>query len=158
MNKTLLAIIGLVLVGGVGVLVWDGSSEDDLNIPDDLKTPTVSTEMHGAAAAAPARPADQIIVPKLSSAAQMGRIAFDENCAACHGAKAAGSDNGPPLVHKIYESSHHADFAFQMAAKGGVRAHHWRFGDMPPVPGVTEKQVEWIVTYVREIQRENGIN
>ena len=88
-----------------------------------------------------------------------GKVLYaEQNCAACHGAKAEGSDNGPPLVHKIYESSHHADFAFQMAAKGGVRAHHWRFGDMPPVPGVTEKQVEWIVTYVREIQRENGIN
>ena len=50
------------------------------------------------------------------------------------------------------------DFSFQTAAKNGVRAHHWRFGDMQPVPGVTEKQVEWIVKYVREIQRANGIN
>jgi mono/diheme cytochrome c family protein len=153
MNKALLATIGLVVIGGAAVMYWQTSTPED-----DLMTPTVNTIMHGAAAAAPARPADQIIVPTLSSAAQMGQIAFDDNCAACHGGKAAGSSNGPPLVHKIYESSHHADFAFQMAVKGGVRAHHWRFGDMAPVPGVTEKQVEWIVKYVREIQRENGIN
>jgi mono/diheme cytochrome c family protein len=152
MSKALLATIGLVLAVGVAVVVWKGSSEDD------LATPTVNTLMHGADAAAAARPADQIVVPQFSSAAQMGQLAFDENCAGCHGAKAAGSDRGPPLVHKIYEPSHHADFAFQLAAKSGVRAHHWRFGDMAPVPGVTEKQVEWIVKYVREMQRANGIN
>ena len=152
MSKALLATIGLVLVGGVAVLVWKGSSEDD------LATPTVNTLMHGADAAAPARPADQIIVPQLSSAAQMGQVAYDANCAGCHGEKAAGSDKGPPLMHKIYEPSHHADFAFQLAVKNGVRAHHWRFGDMKSVPGVTEKQVEWIAKYVREIQRANGIN
>ncbi len=152
MSKALIAAIGLVLAGGVAVLVWKGSSEDD------LATPTVNTLMHGAAAGAAARPADQIVEAKLSSAGQMGQIAFDENWAACHGAKAAGSDKGPPLMHKIYEPSHHADFAFQLAVKNGVRAHHWRFGDMKPVPGVTEKQVEWIAKYVREIQRANGIN
>ena len=65
--------------------------------------------------------------------------------------------NGYPLVHKIYEPLHHGDFAFQAATKNGVRAHHWRFGDMQPVPGVTDKQVEWIVKYVREMQRANGI-
>ena len=152
MNKTLLAAIGLVLVGGVAVLVWKGSSEDD------LATPTVNTLMHGTAAGAPARPADQIVEAKLSSAGQMGQIAFDENCAACHGAKAAGSDQGPPLVHKIYEPSHHADFSVVMATKNGVRAHHWRFGDMAAVSGVTDKQIEWITKYVREMQRANGIN
>ena len=152
MNKGLLATIGLVVTGGAAVMIWQASAPED-----DLMTPTVNTMMHGAAAAAAARPADQIIVPQLSSAAQMGQIAFDENCAACHGAKAAGSENGPPLVHKIYEPSHHADFSFQAAAKNGVRAHHWRFGDMQPVPGVSEKQVEWIVKYVREVQRANGI-
>ena len=152
MNKALLATIGLVVIGGAAVMVWQA-----LAPPDAPMTPTVNTMMHGAAAAAPARPADQIIVPQLSSAAQMGQIAFDENCAACHGGKAAGSENGPPLIHKIYEPSHHADFAFQSAAKNGVRAHHWRFGDMQPVPGVSDKKIEWIVKYVREMQRANGI-
>ena len=48
MSKALIAAIGLVLAGGVAVLVWKGSSEDD------LATPTVNTLMHGADAAAPA--------------------------------------------------------------------------------------------------------
>jgi mono/diheme cytochrome c family protein len=111
----------------------------------------------GADAAAPPRPADEIVVPKLSSPAQMGKIAFDENCAACHGPKASGTENGPPLIHRIYEPSHHADFAFVRAARQGVKAHHWRFGDMAPVEGVTDKQIEWITRYVREVQRANGI-
>ncbi len=153
MNKGLLAAIGLVVIAGAAAMLWRASTPEN-----DLMTPTVNTMMHGAAAAAPARPADQIVVPTLSSAGQMGQIAFDENCAACHGAKAAGSENGPPLVHKIYEPSHHADFSFVRAAKGGVRAHHWRFGDMAPVAGVTDKQIEWITQYVREMQRANGIN
>ncbi len=153
MNKGLLAAIGLVVIAGAAAILWRASTPEN-----DLMTPTVNTMMHGAAAAAPATPADQIVEAKLSSAGQMGQIAFDENCAACHGAKAAGSENGPPLVHKIYEPSHHADFSFVRAAKGGVRAHHWRFGDMAPVPGVTDKQIEWITQYVREMQRANGIN
>ena len=72
----------------------------------------------------------------------MGKIAYDSSCAACHGVSAAGTDKGPPFVHAIYKPGHHADFAFQLAAKGGVRAHHWRFGDMKPVPGVTKRSPE----------------
>jgi len=152
MNKALLAAIGLVVIGGGAVMFWQASAPEG-----DLMTPTLNTRMHGAAAGAAARPADQIAEPKLSSAGQMGKTFFEEKCVACHGVKAAGSENGPPLVHKIYEPSHHGDFSFQAAAKNGVRAHHWRFGDMAPVPGVTDKQIEWVTQYVREMQRANGI-
>jgi hypothetical protein len=38
-----------------------------------------------------------------------------------------------------------------------VRAHHWRFGNMPPVDGVNRAEVEKIVAYVRALQRANGI-
>jgi hypothetical protein len=61
------------------------------------------------------------------------------------------------LRHKIYESSHHSDAAFQLAAKNGVVAHHWKFGDMPPVPGVTPDDVAHITAYVRAEQRKVGI-
>jgi mono/diheme cytochrome c family protein len=152
MNKGLLATVGVVLIGGVAVVYWRMTPAQD-----DPMRPIVSTAMHGADAAAPPRPADEIVVPKLSSPAQMGKIAFDENCAACHGPKASGTENGPPLIHRIYEPSHHADFAFVRAARQGVKAHHWRFGDMAPVEGVTDKQIEWITRYVREVQRANGI-
>jgi hypothetical protein len=39
----------------------------------------------------------------------------------------------------------------------GVRAHHWRFGDMPPDPAVTPVEVAQITRYVRELQQANGI-
>jgi len=98
-----------------------------------------------------------IKVPDLSEIAQQGEGLFKANCAVCHGENAEGTQNGPPLVHKIYEPSHHSDLSFQRAARLGVRAHHWPFGNMPPVPSVTETDVEHIVTYVRELQRANGI-
>lgn len=153
MNKALIGLAGLVVAGGVAALIWGGDPEDD------RARPTVNTMMHGAEAAAPAPAADDIVMPaRLSSPAQMGQIAFEENCAACHGKSLAGTKKGPPFIHDIYKPSHHADFAFQRAARFGVRAHHWRFGDMPPVEGVTDKQIEWITRYVREVQRANGIN
>jgi mono/diheme cytochrome c family protein len=93
----------------------------------------------------------------LTAIAQDGKILFDRTCAACHGANAAGSGNGPPLVHKIYEPNHHGDQSFLLAARNGVRAHHWQFGNMPPQPEVSDAQVGTIVTYVRELQRANGI-
>lgn len=151
MKGTLLAGVAVALIGGIAALYWGRAPEGD------PATPTVNTAMHGAGAAAPARPADQIVVPELTAVAAMGQIAFEANCAACHGLKAAGTDKGPPFIHMIYEPSHHADFAFQRAARAGVLAHHWRFGNMPPVEGVTDTQIEQIIRYVREVQRANGI-
>lgn len=102
---------------------------------------------------------DVTLPETLSANAEIGKMAYDAKCAVCHGANAAGQDGvAPPLVHKIYEPSHHGDAAFLIAAKNGVRAHHWRFGNMPPVEGVTDGDVKMIVTYVRELQRANGIN
>ena len=83
---------------------------------------------------------------------------FRENCATCHGTNADGTDQGPPLIHKTYEPSHHGDYSFVLAVQNGVRAHHWRFGDMSPVEGVSERQVAQIIAFVREVQRANGIH
>ncbi len=98
-----------------------------------------------------------VTVPQLSGAAASGKVVFDRNCVACHGANAAGGQGGPPLVHKIYEPGHHADISFVLAVKNGVRQHHWSFGSMPPIPGVSEAEVGQIITYVRTLQRANGI-
>lgn len=87
----------------------------------------------------------------------LGKTLFAKQCAACHGADLKGSDKGPPLLHKIYEPSHHSDAAFQLAAKNGARAHHWNFGDMPPVPGLSPDDVAHITAYVRVEQRKVGI-
>jgi mono/diheme cytochrome c family protein len=88
---------------------------------------------------------------------QAGEAKFNANCSACHGQRAAGTDHGPPLVHKIYEPNHHGDAAFLMAAANGVRAHHWEFGNMPKVESVTPADVEQIIRYVRWLQRQAGI-
>jgi mono/diheme cytochrome c family protein len=96
---------------------------------------------------------------EMSPLAQGGKRVFDTKCSDCHGADAAGREGlAPPLVHKIYEPSHHGDMSFQLAVQNGVRAHHWRFGNMPPVDGLTNEDVRAIVAYVRELQRANGIN
>lgn len=86
-----------------------------------------------------------------------GERLYDDNCARCHGALAAGSEAGPPLVHAFYEPNHHADIAFQRAVKFGVAAHHWRFGNMPPVPGLSLAEVKQATAYVRWLQRSAGI-
>ncbi len=86
-----------------------------------------------------------------------GEALFNSKCSKCHGLKGVGTDKGPPLVHKIYEPNHHADLSFHWAAERGVRAHHWGFGDMPPVEGVSMDEVSAIIKYIRGLQKEAGI-
>ena len=98
-----------------------------------------------------------VSVPELSTVAVKGKVAFDANCAQCHGKNGSGTGNGPPLVHNIYNPGHHGDQAFLLAVKRGVRRHHWPYGNMPPQPQVTNAELTAIVKYVRELQVANGI-
>ena len=98
-----------------------------------------------------------ITVPALSATAAEGAGLFTQYCLACHGENGAGSDTGPPLIHKYYEPGHHPDQAFLVGALYGVRQHHWQFGNMPPVEGISQEEVIKIVTYVRAVQRAHGI-
>ncbi len=86
-----------------------------------------------------------------------GRRLFEAHCARCHGVGGAGTDHGPSFLSKIYEPNHHGDGSFLMAARRGVAAHHWRFGDMPPIPNVSDDDVTRIVGYIRWVQRQAGI-
>jgi len=86
-----------------------------------------------------------------------GEKLFNNNCAGCHGIGAAGTDRGPTFISKIYEPNHHGDAAFHMAVKRGVRQHHWHFGNMPKISGVAKEEVNQIISYVRWLQKENGI-
>ena len=105
----------------------------------------------------PAREPSDAGAAGLSETARAGEKLFNANCSTCHGVGGVGTDQGPPLVHKIYEPGHHPDFSFRNAALKGVRSHHWDFGDMPPVPGVTPDEVDKIICYVRQTQQANGI-
>jgi mono/diheme cytochrome c family protein len=91
------------------------------------------------------------------AALEPGAALFHDHCSQCHGALALGTDTGPPLVHPVYRPAHHGDEAFQIAVARGVRAHHWRFGDMAAVPGLTRGDVEQITAYIRWLQRAAGI-
>lgn len=102
----------------------------------------------------------QIVVKlpqRLSDLAAAGAVVFGQNCASCHGASGSGTEIGPPLVHVIYEPSHHGDASFFLAVQQGVRGHHWRYGDMEPVPGVDRQDVTSVIAFIRAVQRANGI-
>lgn len=105
-----------------------------------------------------------LLLVAVSSPAASGQVPplggvelFGSKCAKCHGFKGVGTDAGPPLVHRIYEPNHHSDFSFRRAMSMGVRAHHWRFGDMEKVTGLTPEQAELIIKYIRGIQQDAGI-
>ncbi len=89
--------------------------------------------------------------------AERGREVFADKCAVCHGKSGQGTRQGPPLIHQTYRPGHHPDMAFHLAVKDGVRQHHWNFGDMPPLQGVTPEQVSDIVAYIRAAQKQAGI-
>ena len=143
--KRIIAISIILIVVGALYLVWHPA------LQTAASDTTISMENEVLA---------NVLVPEtLSQNAQIGKLGFDAKCAACHGVNAAGQDGvAPPLVHMIYEPSHHGDEAFQRAAAMGVRGHHWPFGEMPPIEGVTRGDVTMIIAYIRELQRANGIN
>ena len=135
--KDRLFLAALVIAAAVGVVGWLQWFDDDQTVPADGDTARA--------------------IAALSGDAAKGAALFEENCMTCHGPNATGSDQGPPLVHRIYEPNHHGDMSFQLAVKNGVRAHHWKFGNMAPVDGVSPEDVEKIIVYVRALQQANGI-
>lgn len=125
------------------------------NLPDSSPNKAV-----GSATATPGAALVEVNLPAtLSAQAATGKTYYDAVCASCHGANAAGQDGiAPPLVHKIYEPSHHGDAAFLVAVRNGARQHHWSYGSMLPVEQkLTDGEIAAIILYVRELQRENGI-
>src|SRR5215510_2531667 len=84
---------------------------------------------------------------------QAGEAKFNANCSACHGPQGRGTQQGPPLVHKIYEPNHHGDAAFQRAATTGVKAHHWEFGNMQKIDTVRAADVAHLIRHLRWQQR-----
>ena len=87
----------------------------------------------------------------------MGQLLYDKYCSSCHGLQLAGSDKGPPLLHPFYKPSHHGDQAFYRAALQGAQQHHWEFGNMPPVEGMTAKKMDSLMPYVRYYQQQKKI-
>lgn len=152
MNKMIWVAAGALALGG-GIAFLMAPQQADQTAGHSMTPPDTSGAAQGAAMVKVSLP------DELSPNAQIGKRAFDAKCAACHNDNATGQNGvAPPLVHKIYEPGHHGDSAFLAAALTGVTAHHWNFGNMPPVEGITQADVKYIVAYVRELQRANGIN
>jgi mono/diheme cytochrome c family protein len=91
-----------------------------------------------------------------ASGAPDGAALYAANCASCHGSDLRGTAKGPPHLSIVYEPNHHSDESFRRAIEQGVRAHHWDFGDMAPIPGLTAAQIDAIISYVRSMQEREG--
>ena len=80
-----------------------------------------------------------LALDQISELGLLGKNIFELKCQSCHGINAAGRhEMGPPLVHKIYEPSHHSDQSFYRAVALGFKSHHWRFGNMAAVEDLTK--------------------
>ena len=142
--------VGAVLLAGAGALVWNVANPPAGG--HSMAPPDTSGIPEGA-------PIVQVALPgTLGELETIGQRAYAGVCAACHGVDAAGRNGvAPPLVHITYEPGHHGDESFWRATQMGVQAHHWPFGNMPAIEGLTRGDVKAITAYIRALQRENGI-
>lgn len=90
------------------------------------------------------------------SQVERGAEVYAESCASCHGADLRGTDKGPSHMSIVYEPNHHTDDSFRRAIADGAPQHHWNFGDMEPVEGLTEDDIEAVIAYVRAEQERQG--
>ncbi len=94
----------------------------------------------------------------VSGDAQLDRGAevYATSCASCHGAELGGTDKGPPQLSIVYEPNHHGDDSYRSAIANGAPQHHWEYGDMPAVEGLTDEDVEAVIAFVRAEQARQG--
>lgn len=96
--------------------------------------------------------------PTSATGSQLDRGAevYAESCASCHGADLRGTDKGPSHLSIVYEPNHHTDDSFRSAIANGAPQHHWNFGDMEPVEGLSDDDVEAVIAFVRAEQERQG--
>jgi len=126
-SVAVLVVIALVATGGRTESVDAQAGENEFNIPVQ----------------------DPILVAE-------GDVLYQAYCASCHGVDLRGTGLGPSHLSVVYQPGHHGDGAFALAAINGVRAHHWDFGDMVPIPGLSQDDLDRIIAFVRETQRVEG--
>lgn len=81
---------------------------------------------------------------------------YAESCASCHGADLRGTDEDLSHLSIVDEPNHHTDDSFRNAIANGAPQYHWNFGDMEPVHGLTEDEVEAVIAFVRAEQERQG--
>ncbi len=85
-----------------------------------------------------------------------GLVAFAAECVRCHGRLAGGTERGPNLIHPDYGPRVRSDAQLRRAVREGMPARRG-YGAMPPSPGVSKRRLDRMITFVRELQRANGI-
>jgi mono/diheme cytochrome c family protein len=96
-------------------------------------------------------------VGSLTPRSAAGQTVFNQNCGSCHGLNGEGTRAGPPLIHTIYNPGHHGNRSFSRAVTQGVQQHHWSYGNMPVQPNIGFSELSGIVSFIREVQKHNGI-
>ena len=91
-----------------------------------------------------------------AEAGDLGAQVYANSCASCHGADLRGTDKGPSQLSIVYEPNHHPDDAYRSAIANGAPEHHWTFGDMAPVDGLTSEEVEAVIDFIRSEQQRQG--
>ncbi len=94
--------------------------------------------------------------PPSSLSVEQGLVAFAGECARCHGQLARGTERGPNLIHRYYGPSARSDAQFRRAVREGMPARGG-YGAMPAAPDVSKRRLERMITFLRELQRANGI-
>lgn len=90
------------------------------------------------------------------SGKKSGEQLYKQSCGSCHGNDLRGTKRGPSQLSQVYAPDHHPDDAYRSAIANGARAHHWGFGDMRPVKGLSASQVDAIIAYIRQQQQKHG--
>lgn len=99
---------------------------------------------------------DRVAIPADPDQLADGAGLYQASCAECHGTDLRGTDQGPSHLSQVYEPNHHGDASFLLAVRQGSRGHHWNFGDMAPIEGLSDDDVAAITAYVRSVQEEQG--
>ena len=86
----------MILIGILGYTFWNNTKQVDQVVTTDMGANTALAK---------------VILPEtFSENAKVGKLLYEAKCVACHAVNASGQDGvAPPLVHKIYEPSHHGD-------------------------------------------------
>jgi mono/diheme cytochrome c family protein len=135
-TRRLLAVLALVLALGAAAC---GGDDDDAET--GLGTADASAATAGAGGTADLALGDEV---------------YQANCALCHGDDLRGTERGPSQLSVVYEPSHHSDQSYVAAITQGSPAHHWDFGDMPPVEGLDQDEIASVIAYIRSVQEAEG--
>lgn len=83
---------------------------------------------------------------------ERGQRSYAANCAQCHGVDLAGTERGPSLLLEVYGPDELADADIASAIRNGVDQRLFEFGPMAGNGGLSDEQIDAIVTFVREEQ------